>query len=259
MIVAQHTRTPTRRWWRRPWVAPFAVVVVAFVAFSLPPYLTFDPAESRVPPPEGLAFYFPLLVAHVMFGSIAILTCGMQIWPWFRGRYPVAHRWIGRVYVFCGVIPASLSALVIGALSPFGPVARASNVLLASVWLACTITGYRMVRQRRYVEHRRWMIRSFALTASIITNRVWGVLFFVGLSPALQTTYGGNETALMRDIAGMTTWLGWTVPLLIAQWWLDRGDPATRRARNRRATAAKQSVQAADAVAQPAASGGRAG
>jgi len=42
------------------------------------------------------------------------------VWPWFRSTNPVAHRRIGRVYVFAGVLPAGLFGLVIGAASSFG-------------------------------------------------------------------------------------------------------------------------------------------
>jgi uncharacterized membrane protein len=224
------------RWWRRPWVGPFAVVAVTFVAFSLPPYLTLDPGQSRVPRPDGFPPHFPLLVGHVVFGSVALLTCGLQVWPWFRERYPTAHRRVGRVYVLGGVLPAGVLGLTIGAMTPFGPVARASNVLMATLWLAITITGFRMARQGRYVEHRRWMIRSFALTASIITNRVWGAVGVITLSPQLETTFGGDETLLVHAIAGMTTWLGWTIPLLLAEWWLERD--LVKRPRRRAGVAA---------------------
>lgn len=222
----------SRRWWRRPWIAPLVAVSVIFVAFSLPPYLTFDPTRSRVPQPEWLtAAHYPILVGHVTFGSIALLTACLQIWPWFRQRYRSVHRIIGRVYVFGGVLPAGIMALTIGAVSPYGPVARVSNVLLAALWLTCTVVGYRMARQRRHAEHRRWMIRSFALTASIITNRIWGVVAYLVLAPQLETTFGGNEELFSWTIAGITTWLGWTVPLLVAQWWLDRTEPTGRRQR----------------------------
>jgi hypothetical protein len=122
--------TPTRRgvanrgserWWRRPWIAPLATLSIIFVAFSLPPYLTGDPVRSRVPQPANFAAHYPLLVAHVLFGSVALLTACLQIWPWFRTRHPVAHRRIGRVYIFGGVLPAGCMALPIAALSPFGP------------------------------------------------------------------------------------------------------------------------------------------
>jgi Predicted membrane protein (DUF2306) len=223
--------TRRRRWWQRPWIAPLAMISIIFVAFSLPPYLTLDPQQSRVPQPENFAAHYPILVGHVVFGSVALLTACLQIWPWLRQRHPVIHRVTGRVYVFGGVLPAGIMALTIGWFTPFGPVARASSVLLASLWLIFTITGYRMARHHRYVEHRRWMIRSFALTASIITNRLWGAAAFVVLSPQLETTFQGNEQWLSWTVAGLTTWLGWVIPLLIAEWWLERGESARHRAR----------------------------
>lgn len=228
--AAQHGR-----WWQRPWMAPLGFVVVLFLAFSLPPYLIGDPAQSRVPQPPGFPAHYPLLVAHVMFASVAMLTCFMQVWPWFRQRHPVIHRYVGRTYVFAGVLPAGLTGLVIGALTPFGPVLAVSNVMLALLWLAFTATGYRMARQRRYVEHRRWMLRSFALTFSIITNRIWGVIVTVALSPSLETTFRGNETMLAWTVSGLSGWLGWTVTLLVVEWWLERGHTRKRRTRARRA------------------------
>jgi hypothetical protein len=217
-----------RRWWRRPWVVPLVTLVIAFIAFSVPPYLTLDPSQSRVPQPAGFAAHYPLLVAHVLFGSVAMVTCCFQIWPWFRGRHAAAHRIIGRVYVFGGVMPAGILGLTIGAMSPFGPTIRVSNVLLAILWLAFTIAGLRMARQRRFVEHRRWMIRSFALTMSIITNRVWAVIATIVLMPQLSTTFKGDEMLMTQTIAGLAGWLGWVVTLLVAEWWLERGTSAKR-------------------------------
>src|SRR5689334_7387553 len=97
-LISQTTKP--RRWRQRPWVALLILAAIAFIAFSLPPYLTLDPGRSRIPPPEGIAFYYPLLVAHVLFATVAMLTCCLLIWTWFRERYPAAHRIIGRVYVF---------------------------------------------------------------------------------------------------------------------------------------------------------------
>jgi hypothetical protein len=134
-----------------------------------------------------------MLVAHVAFGSTAMLTCCLQLWPWLRRRHPGVHRSVGRRLMFGGVVPAGLLGLMLGAVTPFGPIIRASNVLLALLWLFTTTAGYRMARQRRFVEHRRWMVRSFALTMSIITNRVWAVIWFLVLSPQLQTTFAATR------------------------------------------------------------------
>lgn len=216
---------PIRR--SRPWSgAPLLIFVVAFVAFSLPPYLTLDPAQSRVPvTPAGGAGYYGMLVAHVVFGSVAILGACFQAWAWFRDRFPAVHRRIGYAYVFAGVLPAGLLGLVIGARSPFGPTLRASNVVLAIVWLLVTIVGFRAARAFDLDAHRRWMTRSIVLTLSVITNRVWAVVWVIVLSPQLATTFGGNEAALIQTIAGLSGWLGWVLPLILTEWWLDAKRP----------------------------------
>jgi uncharacterized membrane protein YozB (DUF420 family) len=216
-------------------MAPLGFVMVLFLAFSLPRYLTGDPAQSLVPAPEGFGAHYPLLVVHVLFASVSMVAAFLQVWPWFRQRYRTAHRYAGRVYVFAGVLPAGLSGLVIGVNTPFGPVLAVSNVMLALLWLTFTAVGYRMARQRRFVEHRRWMLRSFALTFSIITNRIWGVIAVITLSPQLDTTFQGNETMLTWTVSALGGWLGWVVILLVVEWWIERGDAAKRRRTHARA------------------------
>jgi len=229
------------KWWRRPWIFPLGVLVVIFVAFELPPYLSFDPARSRVPQPASLGVaHFWTLVPHVVFGSIALTTAVVQIWPWFRRRFPVAHRRIGRLYVFGGVLPAGVAALVIGAFTPFGPMVRASDVILAVLWLSCTITGWRMARAHRYADHRRWMIRSFTLTASIITNRIWGAVMVITLTPQIDTTFHGDAELFSLFVGSLAAWMGWTIPLIICEWWLGRDRSPGRR----RAVAARRAADA---------------
>ena len=98
------------------WLAPaLAAVVVAFLAYSLPPYFA---GGTRVP--ATFALHYPLLVAHVMFASVAMVTAVAQIWPDLRAKRPALHRRSGRVYVLMA-IPAAMCAMVIGAATPFGP------------------------------------------------------------------------------------------------------------------------------------------
>jgi uncharacterized membrane protein len=203
-------------------VGPLSLVVIAFLALSLPRYLTFDPAQSRVPAPDGFAAHYWFLVGHILFGSIAMVTAVLQIWPWIRRAHPKLHRYAGRLYVFGGVAPSGLLALTVGAMSPFGPATRVSDVLLAVLWLGATFAGYLAARDRRFGDHRRWMIRSFALTMSIIMNRVVGAVAAMVLEPEIATTFGGSELAFGQSIAAIGAWTSWTVALSAAQLWLDR-------------------------------------
>jgi len=43
----------------------------------------------------------------------------------------------------------------------------------------------------------------------------------LALVPQLQTTFGGNEALMIQSIAGLSGWLGWVLPLLVTEWWLD--------------------------------------
>ncbi|HKS47292.1 MAG TPA: hypothetical protein VJT49_19705 [Amycolatopsis sp.] len=48
-----------------------------------------------------------MLVAHVVFASVAITTGCLRIWPWLRRRHPVVYRRIGRVCLR-RVLPAAV-------------------------------------------------------------------------------------------------------------------------------------------------------
>ncbi len=101
-------------------------------------------------------------------------------------------------------------------MSSTGFVSQVGNTILALLWLPITIADYRMARQRRFAEHREWMIRSFALTTSIVVNRLWLILLIIVLSPQVDTTFGGDAEAMITVAASASVWLSWVVNLLIA-------------------------------------------
>jgi uncharacterized membrane protein len=219
------------KWYRRPWIVPLFVIVGLFVAARLPSYLTFDTGDSlivlREDDPE---LHYLMLSAHILFGSIAIITCSMQVWPWLRQHHPKVHRVSGRIYVFAGVVPSGIFAVVVTLMSTIAsPGAMTGNLLLSLLWFATTFAGLVAARRRRYQEHRRWMIRSFALCTSIIMNRLWLVVFMLAFMPFLDSAYGGDMDALTMDAAFASIWASWIVNLMIAQWWLDRKPQRGRR------------------------------
>jgi hypothetical protein len=86
------------------------------------------------------------------------------------------------------------------------------NLMWAALWFGITIRGYQMARRRRWVEHRRLMIYSFALTLAIMWSRV---VIGVAESHAIP---GFNLVAFFEIIG----WLPWVGHLLAAQWWINR-------------------------------------
>jgi hypothetical protein len=193
-------------------------VVALFLAVELPAYLGLDPATSRIPVRPDYVLHYPLLVAHILFGSVALVTACLQIWPWLRRTHPAVHRWSGRVYLFGGVFPGGLAVLGVAPFSSTGPVSAVGNTVLAVLWLLTAVAGYRAARGRRYGDHRRWMLRSVALTFSIVLNRVWLVAYLLLLTPVL----GADQPALVVAAAGASVWTSWVVNLLVVEWWVLR-------------------------------------
>ncbi|WP_017586879.1 DUF2306 domain-containing protein [Nocardiopsis ganjiahuensis] len=229
-------RTPAKpppvRWWERPWILPLALFSAAFLLFAVPPYLSLDPADSRLPVPESPSWYFPALVVHVFGGALITLLVILQVWPWLRTRHPAVHRWSGRVYVLAGLPLVGVPAVLVAPFGEAGASAQISGLVWAALWSAFTVLGYVMARRRRFAAHREWMLRSFALVYGIAFNRVLHVLLLVITAPRVDTVHGGDFEAMSLDLGAASGFLSWILPLLFVEWWLQYRKPR-RRARQR--------------------------
>jgi hypothetical protein len=159
------------------------------------------------------------LIAHVALATVAMVTALVQIGPGVRARWPRVHRWAGRVYV-TAALPAAAIGMVIGAATPFGPILAVGSVMLGALWFGFTVNGYLAARRRRFADHRRHMLCSVTLAFSIITNRIWNPILYVGLQPLRDSVFGGDEERFIWLVAGLGGWIGWTIPLLAVRWWL---------------------------------------
>ncbi|MBD0324764.1 MAG: DUF2306 domain-containing protein [Aldersonia sp.] len=70
-------------------------------------------------------------MAHIFFGSVALLTACLQVWPWLRRRHPAVHWYSGRLYVFAGALPAGLAVLTVVPFGTWGANQRTANTMLA--------------------------------------------------------------------------------------------------------------------------------
>jgi uncharacterized membrane protein len=111
------------------------------------------------------------LALHASSAGIALLVGPFQIAEWFRIRRRRLHRALGWVYVVAVALGA-VSAMVLAPGAAFGPIAAFGFFTLAIVWLIATGTALKMAIQHRFENHRRWMLRSYALTAAAITLRI---------------------------------------------------------------------------------------
>ena len=117
-------------------------------------------------------FVMPWLPAHATAAATALLVAPLQFWAQLRARRPTVHRWAGRLYV-SGCVVGAVTGLILAFGASTGPVSTVGFGALALVWGVVTAHAWRLARRREFVAHRKWMIRSFALTFAAVTLRLY--------------------------------------------------------------------------------------
>lgn len=224
-LTPNDTRPPTTRKPRRAWgVLALSVTMLVMVVYLLSAYVPPDISTSRIPISHGTVQYV-LLVAHIFTAAVATVTGLAQLWPWLRRRYPVVHRWTGRAYFFLGVFPSSVLAIPVIAMAPMGVSNQAALFVLDVLWVISGVAGYRSARQRKFTDHRKWMIRNYGLTFASIASRFWIPVVGIAMVPELGgVPYQGdsNGIAAIHDVASGSAWLGLMVTVVVVEWYIQR-------------------------------------
>lgn len=160
----------------------------------------------------NMAQYLPdmpvALYAHVVLAPLALFLAPLQLWRGLRLRRPVLHRWMGRVYALA-VLLAGLGSLQFLAQIDASPRAALGFGLLALAWIGTTALGVLAAMSGRLEHHRRWMMRSVALSFAAVTLRL--------MMPVL--ILNGMTNAESYEI---TAWACWLPNLIFVEWWLGR-------------------------------------
>ena len=108
-----------------------------------------------------------LLIPHTLCGVIALLAGPLQFSSRLRQRHLKFHRVLGRIYVICVFIGA-LTGIALAAGRPGLP----GTSMQAAAWIVCTTAAFITARNRQIVQHRQWMVRSYAVTFTFVSSRV---------------------------------------------------------------------------------------
>ncbi|MEV0648190.1 DUF2306 domain-containing protein [Phytomonospora sp. NPDC050363] len=221
--TARPAPPPARKRRRRPWgLFTLAFVTLALLIFSVWAYVPPDIETSRADM-HGDQVRYGFLVAHIAFGTVATVAGLLQFWPVLRSRHPRFHRWTGRAYFYLGIFPAALLAVPVTLWAEQGVGNQSALLMTTILWVVTGVAGLRATLGRRYGDHRKWMIRNYAITLSILFSRLWaGPLYFVVFSQENSRVYQGNEVAMIHDMASAGAWLALVVNLLVAEWYIMR-------------------------------------
>lgn len=152
-----------------------------------------------------------IVAAHLVF-AVAVLGAGpLQLVPVLRDRWPVLHRWTGRVYL-SAVVVATLSGLYMLFARDIGSWSlKAGFLLQALLIVAFGSMALVHARARNKAAHRRWALRFFMVSSVALSYRVIFTIWFAatgGLGIDMTT----GEGAFLDLMA-----IGQFLPLLLLE------------------------------------------
>jgi hypothetical protein len=154
---------------------------------------------------NSLPEYIYLFYMHV-YSSIFVLLFGFMQFFSFKSRAGMRlHRLAGYQYVLLLLVFAAPSGLYMGWHANGGLWGKISFVTLGLLWWAATLMAMVKIKRRQFAAHRSWMVRSFALSLSAVTLRLWKVVivYFLHLPP--------------MEVYKIIAWMGWVPNLIIAE------------------------------------------
>lgn len=150
-----------------------------------------------------------IFIAHISASPVALVLGSVNLWERRRKKRPTAYRWTGRVYAVA-ILIGGLSGLGLAIGASGGTVATFGFGILSILWMGSTAQAVRFAMARDFKAHRRWMIRSFALTFAAVTLRLYLPVFMIF----------GEMTYAQASV--WVAWLCWIPNLALAEWWVRR-------------------------------------
>ncbi|MCW3083312.1 MAG: hypothetical protein JWP12_678 [Bacteroidetes bacterium] len=148
-----------------------------------------------------IAFYI-----HV-FSSIFTLLAGFtQFSTYLQTHYRKLHRLIGKIYVLDILIINFPAALIMAYYANGFLPSKIAFFILDCLWFWFTLKAFTEARKGNISSHKKYMIRSYALTCSAIALRTWKLI--------LSHTFTIDPVSLYM----IDAWLGFVPNLLLAEY-----------------------------------------
>lgn len=150
--------------------------------------------------PEYLSFFY----LHV-YSSIFVLLAGFLAIIRVNFGIKKLHQYSGKIYVCAILFLAAPSGIYMGLFANGGFLSKLSFVILGIFWWFSSYKAYQLIREKKYTAHQQWMWRSFALTLSAITLRLWKWVIVYCFHPSPM------------DVYQIVAWLGWIPNILLVE------------------------------------------
>ena len=198
----------------------FAFTVASFYALTAlrGDYHKWNFTNGYVP---GFSMGNTAVVMHVASAVIIMLAGAVQLVPQVRNRFPVFHRWNGRIYMLTAVT-LSVAGLYmtwfrgsVGDLS----VHLGSSLNAVLIWL-CGAMALRYALARDFKTHRRWALRFFLVVSAPWFFRIGFFLSFL----VFKGPFGFDPVTFRGPFLTFMTFAQYLIPLAVLEIYLRAQD-----------------------------------
>ncbi|MBP2615353.1 DUF2306 domain-containing protein [Chryseobacterium jejuense] len=172
---------------------------VGFLAFK----------QKVVNNPYWMAFFY----IHIFSITLCLLAGLTQFSPQFLRENRSLHKMIGRIYVYNILIINVPACFVLGLFSNGGLIGITGFLIQDILWAYFTVAAVLYIKKGNIIQHKNFMILSYAVTTTAITFRIIKNLFYNEKDHDYELFYGIN------------VWMALFINLLIAYYFLRRNVP----------------------------------
>jgi len=148
-----------------------------------------------------LAFY-----THIGTSVFVLLFGVVQFIKPVLLRQAAVHRMLGKLYVILVLFVSAPSGLVMAFYANGAWLAKTSFAIISVLWWLFTLKAYISIRRHDIDSHTAFMTRSYALTLSALTLRLYVLIF-----PYFFILHA-------KEMYTLVAWLSWVPNLLVAEW-----------------------------------------
>lgn len=144
---------------------------------------------------------YPLLITHIIFAFVALITGFLQLIDRIRVEKPSIHRYLGRAYILSVFISGLLALIVVFYIESFTK--SLAFLALTIVWLVTTWKGYRS-----------------AVTLVAVSARLLVPLLLLAYSALNGFTLSGGRERMVAEVLNVNIWVGLLVNFVIVEWYI---------------------------------------
>jgi uncharacterized membrane protein len=192
----------------RSWLGAWALIGLAAAWFL---YDSIIYVASRDPQP-GATFLNRQLwyLAHIATATPILVIAPIQFIARIRTSRPHVHRWLGRAFLAASIL-AGVLAIWLGATIQYQG-SKLPLAMFGALWIFFSCAAWICARKRDFANHRKFVIRSFAIGLAFIWVRILGefdeqLFFFIDDQDVKDAT--GEFLSFVIPLLVVETWLSW--------------------------------------------------